>query len=75
MSTVAEVRLWGSSIGLMTARSSTCSRWARSRTLTSTTRSPMSTELISFEYPTVCVTHVRGTECLPGVSYVLQFPP
>ena len=34
----------------------------------------MSTDLISFEYPTVCVTHVRGTECLPGVSYVCSFP-
>ena len=61
MSTVAEVRLWESSIGLMTARSSTCSRWARSRTLISTTRSPMSTDLTSFDMTTVCVTDVRAT--------------
>jgi hypothetical protein len=29
--------------------------------LISTTRSPMSTDLTSFDMTTVCVTHVRGT--------------
>jgi hypothetical protein len=33
--------------------------------LISTTRSPMSTDLISFDMTTVCVTHVRGAECSP----------